>query len=75
MGTLKRFGKVVELMRPGDHPPEHVHVKTPDGEVQVELSPLAVVGDARAVRAAAEALRWIAENAADLLLTWEDMNR
>lgn len=75
MGTLKRFGKVFVVMRAGDHPPEHVHVKTPDGEVQVELSPLAVVGEAKAVRAAGEALRWIAGNVPELLRTWEDMNR
>lgn len=75
MGTLKRFGRVLVIMRPGDHGPEHVHVKTPDGELLVELAPLAVGGEDKAIRAADEALRWIAENADALLRTWEEMNR
>ncbi len=75
MGTLKRFGRLRVFMLPGDHEPAHVHVSGPNGDVSVTLKSLSVCGSPAAIREAAAALDWIAENRDELIEAWKELQR
>lgn len=71
MPTVLRKGRWFVLVHTDDHPPPHVHVRCPGGEVKVNLLPLRVERS-RGVPgpAAAEAVRLVEDNREHLLACW-----
>jgi hypothetical protein len=74
MPVLQRFGSVSLRMYADDHYPPHFHIVSPDFQVLVRISDLAVIeGDARASEIA-EALAWARKHRDTLALKWAELN-
>jgi len=73
MPVLQRFAGFVIRMYFADHNPPHVHVVGPDFEALVSVADLAVIAGELPARFSREALDWIVENRAFLLLKWEEL--
>jgi hypothetical protein len=74
MPTLQRFGVVSIRMYADDHRPPHFHIVSPDFQVLVRISDLAVIaGDARPSQIA-EALAWAETRQEILALKWAELN-
>jgi hypothetical protein len=74
MPVLHRFGSVSIRMYADDHHPPHFHVVSPDFQVLVRISDLAVIeGEARA-SLISEALAWAESHQEMLALKWAELN-
>jgi hypothetical protein len=74
MPVLMRFGAVSVRIYADDHRPPHFHIVSPDFQVLVRISDLAVIaGEARAADIA-EALFWAREHREFLALKWAQLN-
>ena len=71
MPTIARFGSTKIRMYGGDHNPPHVHVVGPDFAAQVAIADGEILNGGVPARVRRPVLRWIAENRARLLDTWE----
>ena len=74
MPTVKRFGALAIRIYADDHNPPHFHIEGPEFRVLVSIASLDVIAGHAPARAIAEALRWAAENRADLALKWAELN-
>ena len=73
MPTIQRFGSLLLRMYADDRPP-HFHIVSPDFQVLVRISDLAVIaGEARPAQIA-EALAWAREHREYLALRWAELN-
>jgi hypothetical protein len=74
MPTLERFGSVSVRMYADDHRPPHFQIVTPDFQVLVRISDLAVIaGEARQTQIA-ETLGWAQAHQETLALKWAELN-
>jgi hypothetical protein len=74
MPTLQCFGSVSVRMYADDHRPPHFHIVSPDFQVLVRISDLAVIaGEARPAQIA-EALAWAKTHQEMLALKWAELN-
>jgi hypothetical protein len=74
MPVLMRFGAVSVRIYADDHRPPHFHIVSPDFQVLVRISDLAVIaGEARAADIA-EALFWAREHREFLASKWAELN-
>ena len=74
MPTLKRFGTVTVRMYADDHRPPHFHIVSPDFQVLVRISDLAVIAGEAPPGQIAEALDWARANLHELSLMWAKLN-
>jgi hypothetical protein len=74
MPILQRFGSVSLRMYADDHRPPHFHIVSPDFQVLVRISDLAVIaGEARPTQIA-EALAWAQSHQEALAQRWAELN-
>lgn len=74
MTTLLRSGSWILKVYGDEHPPVHVHIRTPDGEALVYLDGK-VFNNGVDRRVLADALAWIAANGETIVTAWNTLNR
>jgi hypothetical protein len=74
MPVLQRFGSVSVRMYADDHRPPHFHIVSPDFQVLVRISDLAVIAGESRPAQIAEALAWAKTHQEMLALKWAELN-
>ena len=74
MPTLWRSGNVCVRLFDRDHHPPHVHIWTPDGDMQIALSDCSIIRGNIRTRDYELAMLWIRDNIEVLRQEWTHRN-
>lgn len=74
MGTYYESGHTCVRLFNGDHNPSHVHIWTPDGDMQISLGTLEPMKGDMGKQEYEVAMAWIRDNIDFLRAEWERLN-